>query len=291
MAVTQGEPKVDAEDAEAIAAYDVALRDFAIELNRLHIAYGAPPYAAIAKASVRPKLTKAGINEALSGKRLPSVDSLLELVRVISSSLPPAPDASTPRGQRELLDAWRARWREVKFTQRRAQMPWRRLRDTAREIRDEALRDAEAIRAAAYEEAEQIVSEARRMADELRKTVSDEAWGTTEVAEAEDQWTWDTTALANALQAHLRRSVPVPASSEPAPSEDGAPFWFAVAKPSPVFSLRGGAQPIAELVPGVWYLAVGQLGPGLIVQTDSTKIPGGREGLLLDLVGIQRGRY
>jgi vacuolar-type H+-ATPase subunit H len=270
-----------------------------MELNQLHIAFGAPSYAAIAKASVRPKLTKAGINEALSGKRLPSVDSLLEFVRVVSSSLPPGPDISAPPARRELVDAWRTRWQEVKFAQRQAQAPWRRLRDTVRETLDEAIRDAEAIRAAAYEEAERIVSEARRTADELRKTVSDEGRDTTEatVAEdewlpvsdegrdtaeatvAEDEWTWDATALADALKANLRRSAP-----EPPVSDDGAPFWFAVAKPSPVFSVQGGAEPIAKLVPGVWYLAVGRLGPGLIAQTED-----GRQGVLLDLVGIQRG--
>lgn len=130
MSVTQQRPEIDTEDAEAIAAYDAALRDFTIELNRLHIASGAPSYAAIAKASVRPKLTKAGINEALSGKRLPSIDSLMEFVRVVSSA--PA-DAPAPRCEPKLAEAWKARWQEVKFAQRRAHAPWRRLRDTVRE--------------------------------------------------------------------------------------------------------------------------------------------------------------
>lgn len=92
-----------------------------MELNRLHIAFGAPSYEVITKASVRPRLTKAGINEALSGKRLPSIDSLLEFVGVVSNPLPPPADAPAPRCRPDLADAWRARWQEVKFTQRRAQ--------------------------------------------------------------------------------------------------------------------------------------------------------------------------
>ncbi|MCX4707153.1 hypothetical protein [Streptomyces sp. NBC_01373] len=162
--MTQERPEVDTEDAEAIAAYDRALRDFTIELNRLHIAFGAPSYAVIAKASVRPKLTKAGINEALSGKRLPSIDSLLEFVRVVSSPLPPPVDAPAPRCQPELAKVWRTQWQEVKFAQRQAHAPWRRLRDTVRKTLDEAYRQAEAVRAAAYEEAERIVSDARHTA-------------------------------------------------------------------------------------------------------------------------------
>ncbi|MEV5358605.1 hypothetical protein [Streptomyces sp. NPDC052693] len=169
--MTQEGIGVNAEDTEAIAAYEAALRDFSIELNRLHIAHGAPSYAAIVKASVRPKLTKAGINEALSGKRLPSIDSLMEFVRVVSSPLPPPAKSLSSRCQPELAEAWRARWQQTKFAQRRAQAPWRRLRDTVRETLDEAYREAEAVRAAARAEADRIVAEAREFARMERQRV------------------------------------------------------------------------------------------------------------------------
>ncbi|MFF0191271.1 hypothetical protein [Streptomyces sp. NPDC005244] len=41
------------EDSAELAAYREALHDFADELNRLHIRYGAPSYRDIVKASVR----------------------------------------------------------------------------------------------------------------------------------------------------------------------------------------------------------------------------------------------
>ncbi|MFJ1975308.1 hypothetical protein ACIO93_42575 [Streptomyces sp. NPDC087903] len=56
---------VEVEDSAALAAFREALHDFADELNRLHISFGAPPYRDIVRASVRPKLSNAGIHEAL----------------------------------------------------------------------------------------------------------------------------------------------------------------------------------------------------------------------------------
>ncbi|WP_329036856.1 DUF5336 domain-containing protein [Streptomyces sp. NBC_00178] len=69
-----------------------------------------------------------------------------------------------------------------------------------------------------------------------------------------------------------------------APAADFTPFWFAVPVARPLYGEDGSPNPIAELAPGTWYLAVEQRGPGLIAQTQD-----GRRGLLQDTTGIQRG--
>ena len=75
--------------------------------------------------------------------------------------------------------------------------------------------------------------------------------------------------------------APAPA---PAPAPEFSPFWFAVPVPRPLFAEDGAPNPIAELAPGTWYLAVEQSGQGLIAQTQD-----GRRGVLRDSSGIQRG--
>jgi hypothetical protein len=69
-----------------------------------------------------------------------------------------------------------------------------------------------------------------------------------------------------------------------APAGDFTPFWFAVPVARPLYGEDGSPNPIAELAPGTWYLAVEQRGPGLIAQTQD-----GRRGVLQDTTGIQRG--
>ncbi|MFI8004640.1 hypothetical protein [Streptomyces sp. NPDC086010] len=69
-----------------------------------------------------------------------------------------------------------------------------------------------------------------------------------------------------------------------APAADFTPFWFAVPVARPLYGEDGSPNPIAELAPGTWYLAVEQRGPGLVAQTQD-----GRRGLLQDTTGIQRG--
>ncbi|MEV7723978.1 hypothetical protein AB0P15_04485 [Streptomyces sp. NPDC087917] len=80
-------------------------------------------------------------------------------------------------------------------------------------------------------------------------------------------------------------STPAPAPTPtPAPA-DFTPFWFAVPVARPLFGEDGSPNPIAELAPGTWYLAVDQRGPAsLIAQTQD-----GRRGVLNDTSGIQRG--
>ncbi|MGW0789604.1 hypothetical protein ACWD04_15415 [Streptomyces sp. NPDC002911] len=70
----------------------------------------------------------------------------------------------------------------------------------------------------------------------------------------------------------------------PAPAADFTPFWFAVPVARPLYGEDGAPNPIAELAPGTWYLAVEQRGPALIAQTQD-----GRRGVLQDTTGIQRG--
>ncbi|OQQ13077.1 hypothetical protein B0675_39280 [Streptomyces sp. M41(2017)] len=163
------------EDSAELAAYREALHDFADELNRLHISFGAPPYREMVRASVRPKLTNAGINEALTGRRLPSQETLLEFVRVISTLSDTPPGAAGARLRPELAAHWRGRWQDVKLRQRQAQTPLRHLRATVKELVDAAREEAEGIRAAAHEDAARIRSAAEADAERLRAQASSEA--------------------------------------------------------------------------------------------------------------------
>ncbi|MEU6350248.1 protein kinase [Streptomyces sp. NPDC047072] len=63
-----------------------------------------------------------------------------------------------------------------------------------------------------------------------------------------------------------------------------SPFWMAVPMARQLFPEDGGIEPIGELLPGTWYLAVESRGSALVVQTQD-----GRRGILQDTVGIQRG--
>ncbi|CAM5612683.1 MULTISPECIES: DUF5336 domain-containing protein [Streptomyces] len=75
-----------------------------------------------------------------------------------------------------------------------------------------------------------------------------------------------------------------PAPGGAAPAGDFTPFWFAVPVARPLYGEDGSPNPIAELAPGTWYLAVEQRGQSLIAQTQD-----GRRGVLQDTTGIQRG--
>ena len=76
-----------------------------------------------------------------------------------------------------------------------------------------------------------------------------------------------------------RLSAAVAASAPPG----FKPFWFAVPATRQFFS-EDGSGPVAELAPGVWYLAVEQRGEAILAQTQ-----GGQRGFLLDTRRIQRG--
>ncbi|MFI2352921.1 ATP synthase F0 subunit B [Streptomyces sp. NPDC019443] len=184
--MTYSNPQVEPDDAAAVAAYEEAWREFTIELNRLHIAYGAASYATLVKASDRPRLTKAGLNEVLSGKRFPSLEALLEFVRVVSTPQPPLPDTPAASGARpELVDQWRGRWQHVKFLQRQAHAPWARVRATVQDMVDQALREAEEVRATTHEEAALIRASAKVDAERLRTQAQHDADELLQRAQAE----------------------------------------------------------------------------------------------------------
>lgn len=87
---------------------------------------------------------------------------------------------------------------------------------------------------------------------------------------------------AHAQQAQAQAQQP--AQGGAAPAGDFTPFWFAVPVARPLYGEDGSPNPIAELAPGTWYLAVEQRGQSLIAQTQD-----GRRGVLQDTTGIQRG--
>ncbi|MFF5877079.1 hypothetical protein ACIQ9M_01675 [Streptomyces californicus] len=90
---------------------------------------------------------------------------------------------------------------------------------------------------------------------------------------------------AQADPAHTQQAqAPQPSQGGAAPAGDFTPFWFAVPVARPLYGEDGSPNPIAELAPGTWYLAVEQRGQSLIAQTQD-----GRRGVLQDTTGIQRG--
>ncbi|ESU49841.1 protein kinase-like protein [Streptomyces sp. HCCB10043] len=66
---------------------------------------------------------------------------------------------------------------------------------------------------------------------------------------------------------------------------DFEPFWFAVPVPRPLYGEDGSLEPVAELEPGVWYLAVEQRGKGILARDQG----GTKRGFVLDMTGTQRG--
>lgn len=167
--MTGEEPGVEPQDAEAIEAFEAALADLAEKLNLLHIAGGSPSYTTIAAASIRPRLTSTGLNEMLAGKRLPSVESLLEFVRVVTTPDDlDKPAAAKFRAGSAVVTEWRGHWQDVKLLQRRAQPANKRVRATVREIYDNAVREAEALRNDAHAEAERIRTNAEADAERIR---------------------------------------------------------------------------------------------------------------------------
>ncbi|MEY2233368.1 MULTISPECIES: ATP synthase F0 subunit B [Streptomyces] len=177
------EPEVEPQDREAIEAYEGALATFTEKLNLLHISGGCPAYATVASASVRPRLTTTGLNEMLSGKRLPLLESLLEFVRIVTTpSGLDKPAAEKFRADPALVDQWRGYWQDVKLLQCRAQPANKRVRATVREVHDNALREAEALRHDAHAEAERIRTNAEADAERLREQARKDADGILERA-------------------------------------------------------------------------------------------------------------
>ncbi|MFJ9729275.1 ATP synthase F0 subunit B [Streptomyces sp. NPDC101209] len=294
--MTQSDFEVAPDDAAAITAYEAALRGFAIKLNRLRIAFGAPSYDTIAKASGRPKLTKAGLSDALSGKRLPSLEAMLEFVRVVGS-LPTSDQPATGSPSR---DEWRKEWQEVKFLQLQAQSSRKRVRATAQGILDEALREADALLAATREEAARLRAEA--VADGQGEADALLAAAHEEVARlrAESVAARDRRGALKDLDAYFAPASESTASSveeimraagwqrprsqrrKDLPNPSFTPFYFKVPTVTSVRPADGRPQAL-ELRPGTWYKAVRLDGDALVVE-----LRGGQEAILEDPTGIQR---
>ncbi|MFD5519622.1 nucleoside monophosphate kinase [Streptomyces sp. NPDC127066] len=157
---------------EAADAYARELAAFADALHILHVDRGAPSYREIATAAGtagRMALSSSAISEAISGKRLPSMDFTLELVRQLVG-----PD----QGMR---DQWRERWKRVKLHQRQASA-YRKQSGTRnkigegleqplsggdQEVLPAARVEAERIVKDAQAEAESIIEAARIQAEEM----------------------------------------------------------------------------------------------------------------------------
>ncbi|WUH92853.1 ATP-binding protein [Streptomyces sp. NBC_00433] len=168
---------VDSHDFETLTAYDGALADFAEGLKRLHLEFGAPPASQIASASAEPKLTVADIDEAFSGTFLPSLDVVMEFVRVLTGA-PGLYEGVAPllAAQPERSGEWKDRWREVNSRQRDAQDALRRIRYATKDIVAAAVAEAESVRGQAHEHAMEVrhraAVEAERAIDHARRTAA-----------------------------------------------------------------------------------------------------------------------
>ncbi|MFD6113748.1 hypothetical protein ACFWG0_27065 [Streptomyces yangpuensis] len=238
---------VEPQDCEAIDAYEAALDAFAEKLNLLHISGGSPSYSTIAAASVRPRLTTTGLNEMLSGKRLPSLETLLEYLRVVTTpSGLDKPAAAKFRADAQLVEEWRGHWQDAKLLQRRAQAANKRVRATVRQVHDDAVRDAEALRTAAHAEAERIRTSAHTDAEDIRARARRDA---DELLDRARETTTDTT----------------PGSPEPQPA-GSAPMRA---------GLSPGLGKLTRLRPAAAVLAVAVVAVATILVSDSfTGTPG-----------------
>ncbi|BAU82998.1 adenylate kinase [Streptomyces laurentii] len=157
---------------QAADAYARELASFADDLHVLHVDCGSPSYrevAAAARTEGRVSLSSSAISEAINGKRLPSLDFTLELVRQLAG-----PDQQT-------MDQWRERWKRVKLYQRQAAALKRgspiqnKIGDNSnqpilgsdKEDLSAAHLEAERIIKQAQAQAEAIVEKARIQADEM----------------------------------------------------------------------------------------------------------------------------
>ncbi|MYQ68066.1 WD domain-containing protein, G-beta repeat-containing protein, partial [Streptomyces sp. SolWspMP-5a-2] len=91
------------------AAYQRELADFASRLRKLKIECGNPSQRSVSDAAPPgPSLSVSAISEALNGKRLPSIDFLLALVRTLLSL---ANDNQSPAGRNDpRVEPWRTDW-------------------------------------------------------------------------------------------------------------------------------------------------------------------------------------
>lgn len=75
--------------------------------------------------------------------------------------------------------------------------------------------------------------------------------------------------------------VPNPPAYTWAVLHKGEPFWFALARTTPLFPEDGGTAPIAQMPPGMWFLAAE------VKCAITTHTQDGRRGVIRDLAAIQ----
>ncbi|WP_406730129.1 hypothetical protein [Streptomyces sp. NBC_01794] len=134
-------------DEELLMARDQVLEEFSTALEILHISCGAPP-----KLTLKKRAEKAGrcplptstLSEVFNGKKLPSFDFTIELIRQLR------PDDA------ELQKEWRARWSKAKRTTVRAAKAEKRLAQNAEIKRKDAAIEIERLREQTASELEQV---------------------------------------------------------------------------------------------------------------------------------------
>jgi tetratricopeptide (TPR) repeat protein len=105
--------------------YDQELARFAADLTTLRIEQGKPSLRDIARhAPAARALSESGVSEALAGRRLPSIDFLMALVKTLL--LLGDPQRRPPAEDDQRLDHWRQRWGQLQ----RLQADERRIRLT-----------------------------------------------------------------------------------------------------------------------------------------------------------------
>ncbi|MYY80871.1 MULTISPECIES: zinc ribbon domain-containing protein [unclassified Streptomyces] len=173
-------------DEELLLIRDQVLSEFASALELLHIACGAPPKLALKKQADkdgRCPLPTSTLSEVFNGKKLPSLDFTMELIRQLR------PDDAG------LQQEWRERWSKAKYTTTQAAKAQKRLEKEADQARDRTVGAIDRLREEAAvelqrasllrEEAEKTLREAQAEADATRAAANDAAHKLISTAKAE----------------------------------------------------------------------------------------------------------
>ncbi|OKI43335.1 hypothetical protein A6A29_08270 [Streptomyces sp. TSRI0281] len=153
--VDAAEPSADA----LAVAYDKALRVFAHRLRAVHLDSGTPPLRQISRGARREvPLSPAAVSEALNGKRLPSQQFTLELVRLLAP------------GDHAKMEEFRKLWRSAREAQiaARAAARARQKRAGSGPLPDRAR--------TAPQNAEESYAEAERLRQEAAAVPAEASW-------------------------------------------------------------------------------------------------------------------
>ncbi|MEU1409703.1 ATP synthase F0 subunit B [Streptomyces sp. NPDC005728] len=166
----------DLSDQELLLARERVLEEFATALEILHIACGAPAKLTLYKQSKkdgRYTLPTSTLSEVFNGKRLPSFDFIMELIRQLRP------------GDASLQEEWRQHWMRAKYMVTRAAKAEKRLAKEAEEAQHRQADEIEHLREEAATElqrasllrgeAEKALKEARAEAERIREQAHQEA--------------------------------------------------------------------------------------------------------------------